>query len=294
MMAIDGIGWDLKELLWLERKRSFRESSNCTEEFVPTEFSVDGNSLERDLELKDYKIENLTNELEKVKKERDGISSKLGKFVNSSKDLDQMLESHKSGNDKKGVGFDEYRSVPPPPTQVYSSPMPDLSWSGLLEFVDNTVTDYTRPTPSVEKQMMDLDFEDESDTESTPIESIRCDNGGEFRNKEMDDFCSKKGIKREFSNARTPQQNGVAKRRNRTLIEAARTCWLMLKLLCTFWAEAVNTACYVQNRVLVTKPLNKTPYELFNGRAPTIGFLRPFGCHVMILNTLDHLGKFGF
>ncbi|GJX90480.1 hypothetical protein Tco_0343806 [Tanacetum coccineum] len=130
-------------------------------------------SLERDLELKDYKIENLTNELEKVKKERDGISSKLGKFVNSSKDLDQMLESHKSGNDKKGVGFDEYRSVPPPPTQVYSSPMPDLSWTGLPEFVDNTVTDYTRPTPSVEKQMMDLDFEDESDTESTPIESIR-------------------------------------------------------------------------------------------------------------------------
>ncbi|GJS53845.1 ribonuclease H-like domain-containing protein [Tanacetum coccineum] len=106
--------------------------------------------LERDLELKDYKIENLTNELEKVKKERDGISSKLGKFVNSSKDLDQMLESHKSGNDKKGVGFDEYRSVPPPPAQVYSSPMPDLSWSGLLEFVDNTVTDYTRPTPSVD------------------------------------------------------------------------------------------------------------------------------------------------
>nr|GEV95502.1 hypothetical protein [Tanacetum cinerariifolium] len=57
-------------------------------------------------------------------------------------------------------------------------------------------------------------------------------------------------------------------------------------------AEAVNTACYVQNRVLVNKSQNKTPYELFNSRIPTIGFLRPFGCHVMILNTLDHLGKF--
>ncbi|GKC06410.1 putative ribonuclease H-like domain-containing protein [Tanacetum coccineum] len=108
----------------------------------------------------------------------------------------------------------------------------------------------------------------------------------------MNDFCSRKGIKREISNARTPQQNGVAERRNRTLIEAARTMLADAKLLVTFWAEAVNTACYVQNRVLVNKSHNKTPYELFNGRSPAIGFLRPFGCHVLILNTLDNLGKF--
>ncbi|GKA52125.1 putative ribonuclease H-like domain-containing protein [Tanacetum coccineum] len=57
-------------------------------------------------------------------------------------------------------------------------------------------------------------------------------------------------------------------------------------------AEAVNTACYVQNRVLVTKPHNKTPYELFLGRKPALGFMRPFGCLVTILNTIDHLGKF--
>ncbi|GJR98367.1 putative ribonuclease H-like domain-containing protein [Tanacetum coccineum] len=56
--------------------------------------------------------------------------------------------------------------------------------------------------------------------------------------------------------------------------------------------EAVNTACYVQNRVLVVKPHNKTPYELFHGRTPTLSFMRPFGCHVTILNTIDHLGKF--
>nr|GEV14090.1 uncharacterized mitochondrial protein AtMg00810-like [Tanacetum cinerariifolium] len=59
-----------------------------------------------------------------------------------------------------------------------------------------------------------------------------------------------------------------------------------------FWAEAVNTACYVQNRVLVTKPHNKTLYELLHGRTPSISFMRPFGCHVTILNTLDSLGKF--
>nr|GEX98996.1 putative ribonuclease H-like domain-containing protein [Tanacetum cinerariifolium] len=124
------------------------------------------------------------------------------------------------------------------------------------------------------------------------VEIIRCDNRGEFRNKEMNDFCSQKGIKREFSNAKTPQQNGVAERRNRTLIEAARTMLADAKLPVTFWAEAVNTACYVQNRVLVNKPHDKTPYELFNDRSPAIGFLKPFGCHVMILNTLDNLGKF--
>nr|GFB13317.1 ribonuclease H-like domain-containing protein [Tanacetum cinerariifolium] len=105
-------------------------------------------------------------------------------------------------------------------------------------------------------------------------------------------FCGLKGIKREFSVPRTPQQNGIAERKNKTLIEAARTLLADSLLPILFWAEAVNTACYVQNRVLVTKPHNKTPYELLHGRLPSIGFMRPFGCPVTILNTLDHLGKF--
>nr|GEW36422.1 putative ribonuclease H-like domain-containing protein [Tanacetum cinerariifolium] len=92
--------------------------------------------------------------------------------------------------------------------------------------------------------------------------------------------------------ARTPQQNGVFERRNRTLIEAAKTMLADSKLLTTFWAEAVNTACYVQNRVLVVKPHNKTPYELFHGRTPNLSFMRSFRCLVIILNTKDHLGKF--
>ncbi|GJT87864.1 ribonuclease H-like domain-containing protein [Tanacetum coccineum] len=101
-----------------------------------------------------------------------------------------------------------------------------------------------------------------------------------------------KRIKREFSVARTPQQNGVAERKNKTLIEAARTMLADLLLPTTFWAKAVSTACYVQNRVLVTKPHNKTPYELLHGRPPSISFMRPFRCLVTILNTLDPLGKF--
>ncbi|GKA79638.1 putative ribonuclease H-like domain-containing protein [Tanacetum coccineum] len=124
------------------------------------------------------------------------------------------------------------------------------------------------------------------------VKVIRCDNGTEFKNKEMNQFCEMKGILRQFSVARTPQQNGVAERRNRTLIEAARTMLADSKLPTTFWAEAVNTACYVQNRVLIVKPHNKTPYELFHGRTPTLSFMTLFECPVSILNTIDHLGKF--
>nr|GEX61815.1 hypothetical protein [Tanacetum cinerariifolium] len=97
---------------------------------------------------------------------------------------------------------------------------------------------------------------------------------------------------REFSVPRTPQQNSIAERKNMILIEAARTILADLLLPIPFWAEAVNTACYVQNRVLVTKPHNKTHYDLLHGRPPTIGFMSPFGCPVTILNTLDSLGKF--
>ncbi|GJV58369.1 putative ribonuclease H-like domain-containing protein [Tanacetum coccineum] len=101
------------------------------------------------------------------------------------------------------------------------------------------------------------------------VKVIRCDNGTEFKN-----------------------SNGVAKRRNKTLIEAAGTMLVDSKLPTTFWAEVVNTACYVLNRVLVIKPHNKTPYELIHGRTSLIDFMKPFGCPVTILNTRDHLGKF--
>ncbi|KAJ9538414.1 hypothetical protein OSB04_031147 [Centaurea solstitialis] len=80
------------------------------------------------------------------------------------------------------------------------------------------------------------------------VKVIRSDNGTEFKNADLNSFCEEKGIERQYSAPRTPQQNGVAERRNRTLIEAARTMLADSKLPITFWAEAVNTACYVQNR----------------------------------------------
>nr|GEU77574.1 hypothetical protein [Tanacetum cinerariifolium] len=127
---------------------------------------------------------------------------------------------------------------------------------------------------------------------SLKVKVIRSNNETEFKNSDLNQFCELKGIKREFSIPRTPQQNGIAKRKNRTLIEAARTMLADLLLPIPFWAEAVNTACYVQNRVLLTKPYNKTPYELLHGRTPSIGFMRHFGYLVTIFNTFDPLGKF--
>nr|GEV02148.1 putative ribonuclease H-like domain-containing protein [Tanacetum cinerariifolium] len=124
------------------------------------------------------------------------------------------------------------------------------------------------------------------------VKVIRCDNGTEFKNSVMNKFYDMKKIKREFSVAMTPQQNSVAERKNRTLIEAARTMLVDSKLPTTFWAKAVNTICYVLKRALVIKPHKMTPYELICGRPPLMDFMKPFGCHVTVLNTRDNLGKF--
>ncbi|GJR37176.1 putative ribonuclease H-like domain-containing protein [Tanacetum coccineum] len=126
----------------------------------------------------------------------------------------------------------------------------------------------------------------------TPSSAKRSDNGTKFKNRNMLEFCGNKGIKQKYSSARTPQQNRVAERMNRTLIEAARTMLADSLLPTTFWAEAVSNACYIFIRVRVTKPQNKTPYELLFGYKPIISYIRPFGCHVTILDTLIMLGKF--
>jgi len=124
------------------------------------------------------------------------------------------------------------------------------------------------------------------------VKVMRSDNGTEFKNETLDSFCAGKGIDRQFSAARTPQQNEVVERKNRTLIEAARTMLADLKLPITFWAEAVSTACFVQNRSIIVKDHKKTPYELLFKRKPQMGFFRSFGCPVSVLNTSDQLAKF--
>nr|GEU69536.1 putative ribonuclease H-like domain-containing protein [Tanacetum cinerariifolium] len=107
------------------------------------------------------------------------------------------------------------------------------------------------------------------------VKAIRCDNRIDFWNAKLIDLCEEKGIKRDYSNARTSQQNVVAERKNRTLIEAARSMLADFKLPTMFWTEAVSTACYVLNTVSITSPHNKTPYELLSGKVLNIRHLKP-------------------
>ncbi|KAF5814504.1 putative RNA-directed DNA polymerase [Helianthus annuus] len=96
------------------------------------------------------------------------------------------------------------------------------------------------------------------------IKRIRSDNGTEFKNNKMEEFCDERGILHEFSAPYTPQQNGVAERKNKTLIETARIMLEDSKLPINFWAEAVAAACYTLNRVFTVKKFNKTCFELIN------------------------------
>nr|GEU81992.1 retrovirus-related Pol polyprotein from transposon TNT 1-94 [Tanacetum cinerariifolium] len=406
--------------------------------------------LEFKTESNDDYIEILQKELELIKKEKEGLDSKLIGFQTVSKDLDSLLESQRLDKNKKGLGYNDV----PPPTQIYSLPKKDMSWTGLPEFKDDTVTDSGRPAPTVESSLDDAQNRNPSvtETEASPTETAKKPsvkyakqyrkptkkpNGSSQKNIDdkgyWDSGCSRhmtgnisylydyepfdggyvsfgqggskitgKGtiktecivLGRNFKLSdddnvllRTPRQhnmysidlNNIVPHKDLTclvakasidecmlwhrrlghlnfktmnklvrhnlvrglptkcfkndhtctaclkgkqhkascksklvnsvskplhtlymdlfgptseLIEVARTMLADTKLPVTFWAEAVNSACYVQNRVLVNKSQNKTPYELFNGRTPAIGFLKPFGCHVMILNTLDNLGKF--
>ena len=91
-------------------------------------------------------------------------------------------------------------------------------------------------------------------------------------------FCNENGISHTFSSHRNPQQNGVVERKNRTLVEMARTMLHEYNLPLYFWAEAVSTSCYISNRVFKRAILNKTSYELWNNRKPKITYLRVFGC----------------
>ena len=102
------------------------------------------------------------------------------------------------------------------------------------------------------------------------IKRIRSDNGSEFKNTSIEEFLDEEGIKHEFLAPYTPQQNGVVERKNRTLIEAARTMLDEYKTSDQFWAEAVNTACHAINRLYLHKILKKTAYELLTGNQPKV------------------------
>ncbi|GJW38179.1 putative ribonuclease H-like domain-containing protein [Tanacetum coccineum] len=286
MLAIDGVGFDWSDMAGEQVQTNmalmvFSDSELNQTEFTATTyerglvtleeqlityrknevlFSEEVVVLKREVACKDYEINVLKSKFEKVKQEKEGIEFKIEKFDNASKSLDKLLGSQITNKSKKDPEFKSYGSED---SKQESNTVCEKKSADSKEYFDDSL---------VKEQ----------------VELVKPKNHEKLVKKSI----REKGIRREYSVARTPQHNGVAERRNRTLIEAARTMLVDSKLPTLFWVEAVSTACYVQNRVLVVKPYNKTPYELFKGFKPAPSFMRPFGCHVTILNTLDSLGKF--
>jgi transposase InsO family protein len=124
------------------------------------------------------------------------------------------------------------------------------------------------------------------------IKCLRSDNGGEFTSKEFMDYCSNHGIKRQFFVARTPQQNGVVERKNRTVQEMAQTMIMDSKLTDIFWTQAVHTTVHIQNIVMLRNNTDKTPYELWKGIPTNVKHFRVFGRKCYIKREDGRMGKF--
>ncbi|GJX11097.1 ribonuclease H-like domain-containing protein [Tanacetum coccineum] len=220
--------------------------------------------------------------------------SEVSNDSNCSKSCMETVKFVKSQNDqllrdleKSSLMVLGNKTVPPPYTGNFMPQVPDLSFTGLDELVNKPVVENRKSDEDVSKVLHGFSILDTKDETSgilksfiTGIENlvdhkvkaIRCDNGTEFKNKEMNQFCKMKGILRQYNVARTPQQNVVAERRNMTLIEAARTMLADSKLPTTFWTEAVNTACCAKfdgkadDGFFVGYSLNSKVFRVFSSR----------------------------
>ncbi|GJY74367.1 retrovirus-related pol polyprotein from transposon TNT 1-94 [Tanacetum coccineum] len=120
--------------------------------------------------------------------------------------------------------------------------------------------------------------------------TVRTDRGTEFLNKTLHAYFKEEGIEHQTSTPRTPEQNGIVERRNRTLVEAARTMLSASKLPLSFWAEAVATV-HTQNRSIIISTHGKTAYHIINDRKPSIKHLHIFGCICYITRDGENLDK---
>ncbi|CAB0041972.1 unnamed protein product [Trichogramma brassicae] len=123
------------------------------------------------------------------------------------------------------------------------------------------------------------------------IKELQSDGGGEYDNRKLDNLCKDAGIKRRFTVPHTPQQNCLAERKNRTLVETARCLLTQSGLPKSFWAEAIMTANYTRNRCY-TNTIGCTPYEKWTGRKPDVSHMRPFGEKIYALDKTPTKGKF--
>ena len=156
-----------------------------------------------------------------------------------------------------------------------------FTWTMFLASKDETFENFIALLKKIEKRV------------GHSLVSLRSDHGTEFENASFTKFCNEHGVDQNFLAPRTPQQNGVVERKNRTLEDMTRTMLIASGLPKNFWAEALNTSCYIINRCMIRPILNKTPYELLKGRKPNIMHLRTFGCRCFVHNNgKNALGKF--
>lgn len=124
------------------------------------------------------------------------------------------------------------------------------------------------------------------------VKCLQSDNGTEYTTRELEEYLKTRGISRRLTAPYNPQQNGTSERKNRTLLDTARCLLVESKLPQSFWAEAVNTANYIRNRLPTSSLNGRTPYEAWTGKPPDLSHCRVFGTRVIYLNTEPGKGKF--
>nr|GEX52528.1 ribonuclease H-like domain-containing protein [Tanacetum cinerariifolium] len=248
--------------------------------------------LELTVEFKTDTIKSLTNKLDLLKKEKEGLDSKLTGFQSASKELDNLLERLLEFVDDTIIDYsrslpaiesnsDEFQNKKPSVAETGASSDSIILSKPAIKFVkavDRPTKNKTDKVETVKKPIVQYaKLYRKTSKKSNGNSQIYIDDKGYWESgcsRHMNGNISYLSDYEPFDEGYVSFGQGGYKITGKGII------------------KIVNTACYVQNRVLVNKSLNKTPYELFNGRTPTIGFLEPFGCHVMILNILDQLGKF--
>jgi len=208
------------------------------------------------------------------KGEQTRVSFKPKKFVSTSKPLELLHLDLFGPSGTRSLASNYYGFV-------IVDDFSRFTWTLFLSSKDDTFDAFIKFANIIQNQI------------SLKIISLRSDHGAEFVNHRFEDYSDEFGISHNFSCPRTPQQNGVVERKNRVLEELARTMINEMKLPKCFWADAINTACHVLNRVIIRSILDKTPYKLLKGRKPNLSHLRVFGCKCFVSNDgKDKLGKF--
>ncbi|CAI6343265.1 unnamed protein product [Macrosiphum euphorbiae] len=163
-------------------------------------------------------------------------------------------------------------------------PISPTTWNGKKYFLSFT-DDYTRFSIIYLLEKKSQVFQCFQNYEATvsaffdlKVSILRCDNGGEYVSNELKRFCSVKGIVVDYTVPYTPEQNGLAERLNRTLVERTRSLLLQSNLSKEMWGEAVLTAAYLGNRLPTHANIKKTPVELWTGSKPNLNNIRIFGC----------------